>query len=464
MKNYTADLYGKFLSSTINILQENEFYDYFTNVVESGVRHYAQKNEMLVKIIDEKWVKAIEECIIPLENIILKPRRFIMRDENVVPIELAKKVGPDAVKHLATHTHYISRITRQGDVIPGKILNVSNEESFDIYENRFIITLINRLYDFLNRRYDAIFKTTGDEFASMLKVDSTFNDNDEKIEYNLTVKMYQGQSYLDNKNNDSALYERIEYFKMMIDGFKKSEFYQALASCTAVRSPINKTNLITKEPNFKKCYDLWQFLDKYTDTGYKYDRRAFNVDFEEEYVNELNLMMLLNYMVMKNNLEERNEQAFDFANAKRKRTLKPKFIKHLIEEFVFDMDIPEVELRQIFNEELQKAYNTKTENEEEILEILRAAIDVEVEKKEEEDQEREILEAIRRAIGLDKIRKQEEKEMLAEKRRLEKEKKEQARLEKEQARIEKEQAKLQKEQEKLAKAKEKADKAADQDT
>jgi len=43
-----------------------------------------------------------------------------------------------------------------------------------------------------------------------LKIDSTFNDNDEKIEYNLVLKLHQGQGYLDSKNNDPMIYRRIE--------------------------------------------------------------------------------------------------------------------------------------------------------------------------------------------------------------------------------------------------------------
>ena len=267
MRNYSTNLYKKFKTRTINTLNGDDFYEYFMNVVESGVRYYGQKNEALIKIIDEKWVEAIEACLIPIENIIKKPRKFIRRDENIVPVELARKIGSDAVNHLATHTHFISSVNKNGDIVPNKILNVYNEESYEIYENRFIITLLDRINQFLDKRYEVLFGTTGDEFASVLKVDSTFNDNDEKVEYNLVLKVHQGQGYLDSKSNDPMIYQRIEHIRTMISGFCKSEFYQILAGITKVRTPISKTNLIMKEQNFRKCYELWQFMDKYSEVG-----------------------------------------------------------------------------------------------------------------------------------------------------------------------------------------------------
>jgi len=407
MRNYSAGLYRKFKTRTMNTLNGDDFYEYFMKVVESGPRFYGQKNEILIKKIDEKWVNAIDKCIWPLESIIKKPRTFIERQENVIPVELARKVGSEAVKHLATHTQYISHV-KDGNVIPNKILNVFNEDSLDIYENRFIITLLTRVSQFLDRRYEALFGTTGDEFSSVLKVDSTFNDNDEKVEYSLVLKIHQGQSYLDNQNNDPQIFEKIEHIRTMIASYKKSEFYLNLQSCTQVKSPIQKTNLMTKHPDFKKCYELWQFLDKYTDVGYSIEKRQFDADFEEEYLDELNTTVLYNYLIMKNSLASEHNKAIDIHNFKKKRVIKPKFIRQMIEEFVDDYDVPEVELRKIFNDEISKAYKDKGTSEDEIKAALEKALGIETQKREKEEQEDEIKAALARALGLEDEKKEKE--------------------------------------------------------
>lgn len=413
MRNYSANLYRKFKTRAINTLNGDDFYEYFMKVVESGARFYGQKNLALVKTIDERWVAAIKECLIPLENIIKRPRKFIERQENIVPIELARKVGSDAVKHLASHTHFISRMNQQGEVVPNKILNVYNDDSYHIYENRFVFTLLGRINQFIDRRYDALFGTAGDEFESVLKVDSEFNDNDEKVEYNLILKVHQGQNYLDNSSNDPQIYNDIEHIRLMLAGFSRSEFYQNMIGCTPVRSPISRTNLIMKQPDFRKCYELWQFLDKYNEVGYMIERREYASVFDENYLDELNTLVLFNYLVLKNNLESEHNKPIDVHNFKKKRTLKPKFISKILEEFVFDYDIPEAEMQQVFFDEISKAYSKKIENEDEIREALERALGKEQAKKEKGRREEDIRAALEYALGIEtrkweKLRREDE--------------------------------------------------------
>ena len=394
----------------MNTLNGDNFYEYFMRVVESGARHYGQKNMALIKIIDEKWVEEIEKVLIPLETIIKRPRKFIKREENIVPIELARKVGSDAVKHLATHTHFISRIDKNNNVIPNKILNVYNDESLEIYENRFIITLISRIGQFLDRRYEALFGTTGDEFESVLKIDSTFNDYDEKIEYNLVLKLHQGQNYLDNTNNDPQIYKRIEHIKTMINGYKKTEFYINLAGCNQVKSPISQTNLIMKEPNFKACYTLWNFLEKYTEAGYTIEKHEIDGNFDHKYLDELNTLVLYNYLIMKNHLENEHNKAVDISLAKKKRVIKPKFITNIIEELISDYDIPENELKLVFDKEISRAYTAKVDKEEEIKLALQKALSNEIGKKQEVKQEEQIKSLLEKALATETEKKDKEKE------------------------------------------------------
>jgi|GEM_PF-4696326 len=410
MRNYSGNLYKKFKTRTMNTLDGDHFYEYFMRVVESGQRFYGQKNETQIKIIDEKWVKAIEKALVPLETITKKPRRFIKREENILPVELARKVGSDAVKHLATHTHFINHVNDSGDVIPNKILNVYSEDSILIYENRFVYTLINKIGEFLDRRYDALFGTTGDEFESVLKIDSTFNDNDEKIEYNLILKVHQGQQYLDNQSNDPLIYDRIEHIRTMVNGFKKTEFYLDLLGCERVKSPISKTNLIAKEPNFKKCYELWNFLEKYTDVGYSIQKRQFNTDFTDNYVDELNTIILFNYLIMKKNMEPENDKLLDITKYKKKRTIKPKFISRIIEEFVSEYDITEDEMKQVFAAEIGRAYSLKVNEEEEIQKALEKALSAELSKNKEAQQEEQIKRILEETLTSHQENKEQEEQ------------------------------------------------------
>ena len=62
-----------------------------------------------------------------------------------------------------------------------------------------------------------------------------------------------------------------------------------------------RTNAIQKNPNFRACLKLWQFIQSYTDLGYEITVKESNDMVSDEYRNQLNQMMALNYMMLKAN-------------------------------------------------------------------------------------------------------------------------------------------------------------------
>ena len=103
-------------------------------------------------IADTSWIDMIEEAIPYLDNIIRNPRRFIVQEENIVPIAKAKVVTEESIKHLAQHTSLIQEVKEDGSIIPEKLLNVYREETVDLYENRFIKSLVDNLYTFVTNK------------------------------------------------------------------------------------------------------------------------------------------------------------------------------------------------------------------------------------------------------------------------------------------------------------------------
>ena len=110
------------------------------------------KRDIDACVSDTTWIDMVEECIPYLDNIIRNPRRFIVQEENIVPIEKAKVVTEESIRHLAQHTSMIQEVHDDGTVIPLKLLNVYREETVDLYENRFIKSLVDNLYTFVNNK------------------------------------------------------------------------------------------------------------------------------------------------------------------------------------------------------------------------------------------------------------------------------------------------------------------------
>lgn len=461
-KSY-LELYLEYKDYLASVTSDNEFYSEMDTAINSGTNSYSLFNRYFDKKIDLKWVEEIEACIIPLDNIIRVPRKFIVQEEEIVPIERARKITNESIRHLAQHTNMIAKVEGD-DVTPNQILNVFREESYEVYENRFVFTLMQNLVRFIDVRYNVLFNISDDDNMASLKMESDFTRGREKIQYKLEVSAQSAGSEIEGEagpeGENATAFQRIERVKRIINEYANSSFMKELRNCVPVRPPIMRTNAIQKNPNFRACLKLWQFIQSYNELGYEITVKESNDMVSAEYMNELNRMTALNYMMLKaNTLSE------DSVGKQKKRKLKPKLLKRLAEELVMDYDMEEVEIQRVFVDEVKRVSRKKIEGEKKIQEAIQRALDAEnARKKAIEDKikakiahEKE-MEHRRIAREKERARKEKEKERQRIKREKEREKariaKEKA-LAKEKARKEKERAARLKAQEEARIAKEK---------
>ena len=468
-----SELYGEYQLMMKSLVEGDDYYRHLMEAISAGDNRFSLFNRYFEKKIDLRWVDAIERCIIPLDTIIRNPRKFIVQEEEIVPIERARKITAESVRHLAQHTSMIARV--EGDrVTPSKILNVFREESFEIYENRFIFTLLKNLQRFVDQRYDVLFSLDSDESMASLKMSSDIANGREQITYRLEISTKSSDEHSEGEikdTKDATAFERIERIKRIVNEFAHSSFMRDLQGCTPVRPPIMRTNVISKDVNFRACLDLWQFISAYNEVGYEIIAKETDEMVSDEYRDDLYRIFTTNYMLLKNNtVEEENIQG-----KIRKRRVKPKMLKRLAEELVLNYDMEEVEIRKVFVDELKRVSKKKIAGEQKIHDAIARALDAEYARKAEieakrlaEIQRQKDIEKRRKAMEKARIEreKQKEKERIArekarEKARREREKaaelaakeKERLRIQKEKERKERELAALQakKEKERLAK-------------
>lgn len=353
MAHTLDDLYLKYINRVGKTLENDRYFQYLFEMARAGASTIQQKNEILHKVVDEKWLDITEETIDSIYKIIDKPRRFVTTEEEVVPVALAKKITADSVRHLSMNTQFIAS-DEDGDVQPTRILNVSTTESFDLYENRFIYHLIQRLVSFIDKRTDVIFWSTGDETRNTLSFATTVDDAYEVIDYKLEMTVKNRQSFAENDSDNMQVFMRIDRIRRLVMGLKNSSFCSIMAGCAKVRSPIQRTNLMMKDPDYRACYRLWQFLENYDDVGYTIDVQDRALEFDEEYLFQLYTNLITNYIVFKSILDIDRRELDEIA-PKRRKIIKPKFIKQIKEEFVEDYDIPDVEIRKVLIEQVTQA-------------------------------------------------------------------------------------------------------------
>lgn len=352
MAKTITDLYNKY-AGKVRSLESDRYFQYLFEMVQAGNNTFYQSNRVLHKVVDEKWLTEIENSLDAIFKIIEKPRRFIATSEEVVPVALAKKITADSVRHLSQNTQFIAS-DKNGDIQPTKVLNVTTEESFDLYENRFVYHLIQRLATFVDKRTDVVFWATGDETMDVMRMESSVDDAYEQISYKLEMTIKNRQNYAENDTDKMPIFMRIDRVRRMVRTLRASSFCDLMKGCAKVRSPIQRTNLMMKDPQYRTCYKLWHFLESYDDVGYSIEQQDTTLEFDEEYLIQMYTSLITNYAVFKSLLESDPRKSIEL-NQKKKKPLKPKFVRKIEEEQVDDYDIPDVEVRKVLVEEVTQA-------------------------------------------------------------------------------------------------------------
>ena len=352
MSDTIQDLYGSFAEQMGPIQEDDRYFRYLFELAQASETTIDQQREELVKVVDEEWISVIEDSLDAINNVIEKPRRFITTEQEVVPVSLAKKISADSVRHLSQNTQFLAP-SDDGGVHPTKILNVSMAETYDLYENRFVYHLIQRLLTFVDRRTDVIFWSTGNEVRNRFTMHSKIGDAYEEIEYNVEMTVKDRQNFAENDADNMDTFMRIDRVRRLVMALRGSSFCQLMKGCSVVRSPIQRTNLIMKDPNYRKCFQLWQFMERYDKVGYSIQVKDSALAFDDEYLTQMYTNLINNYAVFKSLVSD-DRNLTELASEQREPVV-PKFIKEIKEELVDSCDIPDVEVRKVFVEEVTQA-------------------------------------------------------------------------------------------------------------
>ena len=316
---------------------------------------------------DYEWIDIIDETLPYIDNILRNPKRFIVNEEEVVQVEKSKKVTVESIIHLTQHTNYIQKIEDNGDVKPSKILNINKEESLDTYENRFVYTLINNTRTFFEKRK----KETGDfsyfKDKKELKFEANTIIDTEEVDVSLNISS-RNEAKLEGKTTSSeeSIADRLKRIKVQLDGFTMSELMQTLSKLhvPAVRSPIRKTNVILKNPNFQKAEALWNYIQAC-------EEKDRNENEHKDYYDEGKLKESYNQAFLSLYLANKmlNHETTPATEEKLLSQTMSRLIENILDS---NYEITEQEIKDLFNKQLKLI---KTANEEKKRKIKKILLD-----------------------------------------------------------------------------------------
>ena len=259
------------------------------------------------------WVDIIEEACPRLDIIVRNAKVALVQEANVELIEKAKRITVESVKDLARHTNYINKYDEaSGSVEPGKILDIRNEETFNIYENRFLHTLIYLLDRFVYEREQEIKRLEVSD-NKLLEYKAKSETPTEKV--HIEVKITSDTIPSDQVNDElqkklKEIQSRIKRIKEYVASWMKSEMVKSLdkAHIPPVRSPLKKTNILLKNPNFKVATALWEYLNKYGLDDIDSDKDNIDSNGNDVVQGFLDHSFLIDYYVLDSLSNSKREQ------------------------------------------------------------------------------------------------------------------------------------------------------------
>ena len=291
-------------SATANYLDEiakkYRAYEETLEAMSMGDVSVEFRERLMLRAVDERWMEKIENALGAIDYLMRNPTHYIVETEEVLPVEMTKKITGRSIAHLGQHSDNIS-VNEDGELTPKKLLNVFREDSVLTYENKFLNTLIARLYLFVTRRCEIAKKYGADEKCREVRFTSAFREGFDRAKVTIKVE-YDGKfdGSVRRTQPSAETRKRLDKLEAVVREYAGSEFVTKMEG-KFVNPPILRTNAIVKNKYFRQCLELWDFIERYDDGGFGLTVTEKAFEPSEKYVDELGKLAAASYLAFRKN-------------------------------------------------------------------------------------------------------------------------------------------------------------------
>ena len=211
----------------------------------------------------EEWIEMILFSIPYLYKGLEMHHKQIVTEEEIVKIELVKKVTVESVKHLAKNTTFVDEIDEEtGEVTPKKILEAHKEENFITYENRFMYTLVLLITDFINYKKGKGLLAEGEKNVRKVQYEAKSKVEKQRITIKSEV-MIDASDLSDKTEQNNKIMQGLAKIEEGLEQLHQTEIFKLLSGrrVTLVKPPLKMTNVLLKNVNFQYAVKLWNYLN-----------------------------------------------------------------------------------------------------------------------------------------------------------------------------------------------------------
>lgn len=237
--------------------------------LESGTGTASFNGQLRRCVWDEAWIETMLAGLPFVERALEEQRRFIESNAEVRRVDQARRTTVESVRHLAQHSNLISRLDGE-DIIPDKLLIVERDDSYDIYENRFLFTLVLKMQSFLAERYAAVAEINESEgFSLELERSAVWNRQRMGAGLRLSYERRPARNRSDIDVSEMTAMERVNHLRQRTSQLLNTPLMRQLKGVSPLHPPIVRTNVFKKNENFRRALELYEYLEHYQGPGYQ---------------------------------------------------------------------------------------------------------------------------------------------------------------------------------------------------
>ncbi|WP_455259632.1 hypothetical protein [Ruminococcus sp.] len=178
---------------------------------------------------------------------------------------------------------------------------IDEQESFAIYENRVLLTLIHKALMFVDDKYSKMKDVPNDSYNN-ITMNRHLELNQQKLEFSVNYVNENHESLaedLDVEDIESLSdFDRIRRIRQGLNECLATPLMKEIAKEPQVKPPLTQTNLLKENPNFKKAVELWNFLDTYKKQGFELVGEEYNGKMTDENKEDVYLAMEFQHFMM----------------------------------------------------------------------------------------------------------------------------------------------------------------------
>ncbi len=178
---------------------------------------------------------------------------------------------------------------------------IDEQESFAIYENRVLLTLIHKALMFVDDKYSKMKDVPNDSYNN-ITMNRHLELNQQKLEFSVNYVNENHESLaedLDVEDIESLSdFDRIRRIRQGLNECLATPLMKEVAKEPQVKPPLTQTNLLKENPNFKKAVELWNFLDTYKKQGFELVGEEYNGKMTDENKEDVYLAMEFQHFMM----------------------------------------------------------------------------------------------------------------------------------------------------------------------